>query len=84
MVSLYSTHQVASNDIHVDFHVTVKSHDLRLTIDLDRMKLHGLNIVMRVTERILMLLLFFALARLVQNVLQKKTPFSSSVAILAF
>ena len=37
MVSLCSAHQDASNDIHVDLEVTLRSRDLRSPLDLDLM-----------------------------------------------
>ena len=37
LVSLYSAHQDASNDVHFDLEVTKKSRDLRSTDDLDLM-----------------------------------------------
>ena len=37
MVSLYSAHQHASNDVHVNPDVTLRSRDLRSTADLDLM-----------------------------------------------
>ena len=38
MVSLCSALQDASNDMHVDIEVTLKSHDLRATVVLDLMR----------------------------------------------
>ena len=35
MVSLRSTHQDTSKDIHVDLQVTLRSRDLRSSVDLD-------------------------------------------------
>ena len=37
MVSLCLAHQDASNDMHVDLQVTLRSRDLRSTVDLDLM-----------------------------------------------
>ena len=38
MVSLYSAHQDASNDIHFDLEVTLRSRDMRSPLDLDLMR----------------------------------------------
>ena len=38
MVSLCSAHQDASNDIHFDLEVTLRSRDLRSPLDLDLMR----------------------------------------------
>ena len=35
MASLFSVHQDASNALHVDLEVTLRSHDLRTTVDVD-------------------------------------------------
>ena len=39
MVSLYSTHQDASDDMHVDLEVMLRSLDLRSIVYLDLMRL---------------------------------------------
>ena len=38
MVSLCSAHQAASNDIHFDLEVTLRSRDLRSPLDLDLLR----------------------------------------------
>ena len=38
MISLCSANQGAPNDTHVDLEVTLRSRDLRSTVDLDLMK----------------------------------------------
>ena len=38
MVSLCSAHQDASNDIHLDLEVTLRSRDLRSPLDLDLLR----------------------------------------------
>ena len=38
MISLCSVHQAASNDIHFDLEVTLRSRDLRSPLDLDFMR----------------------------------------------
>ena len=62
MVSLCSaSHQDASNDIHVDLEVTLRSRDLRSIVDLNLMRyMHistHMHISMRMNERISIALL---------------------------
>ena len=82
MVSLCSAHQAASNDIHFDLEVTLRSRDLRSPLDLDLMRSYYIYFVAYQRED-LDGDLSFALAHLVQKLLAK-TPLLSGAAILTF
>ena len=75
MVSLCSAPQDASNDIHFDLEVMLKSRDLRSTFDLDLMR--SSDTYSDAFEREDLDSAFnFALARLVQKLLAKILPCS--------
>ena len=75
MVSLCWGHQDASYDIHLDLEVMLRSHDVRSSDDLDRMRsLYTYSDVYQWEE--LDGAVSVALARLVQKLLSKKLPCS--------
>ena len=82
MVSLCSAHQDASNDIHFDLEVTLRSRDLRSPVDLDLMRSYYTYFDAYQRED-LDDALSFALAHLVQKLLAKK-PLLSGTAIFTF
>ena len=82
MVSLCSAHQDASNDIHFDLEVTLRSRDLRSPLDLDLI-ISFYTYFDAYQREDLDGALNFALTQLVQSYWQK-TPLFSSAAILTF
>ena len=72
MVSLRSAHQAASNDIHFDLEVTLRSRDLRSPLDLDLMRSYYTYFDAYQQED-LDGALSFALAHLVQKLLSKNS-----------
>ena len=72
MVSLCSAHQAASNDIHFDLEVTLRSHDLRSPLDLDLMRSYYTYFDAYQRED-LDGALSFALAHLVQTILTQSS-----------
>ena len=72
MVSLCSAHQAASNDIHFDLEVTLRSRDLRSPLDLDLMRSYYTYFDAYQQED-LDGALSFALAHLVQKLLAKNS-----------
>ena len=82
MVSLCSAHQDASNETRIDLEVTLRSRDLRSTIDLDLIRSSYTHFDVYRRED-LNGTVIFAPARLVQKLLSKY-PLSSSAAIFTF
>ena len=72
MVSLCSAHQAASNDIHFDFEVTLRSRDLRSSLDLNLMRSYYTYLDAYQQED-LDGALSFSLAHLVQKLLAKNS-----------
>ena len=80
------SYQNASNGIHVNLELTLRSRDLRSTVDLDLMRSSYVYVSTYFDARQREDLdgaVIFSLAQLVQKLLTK-TPVSSSAAILTF
>ena len=80
-VQIIKTHLMIG--IHVDFEVALSSHNLKSTVDLDLMKSSYTYFYAYQWED-LDGAVIFAAARLVQKLLEEKTPLGSSAAILTF